>query len=233
MKSYLLSFAKEILPPFILKFLLNFKKKFNKANYVLSPKNQKLDLYFDKEMAKILETWGERNAWIEVQHIFSDKKGKILDIACGTGKVIEILNKNYDLDIYGCDISSFLINQAKKKNISEKKLMVCDATNLPYETNLFDYCYSIGSLEHFTEPGILSFLKSSSKVTKNKGYHMIPVSRTGKDHGWIENYQSYFNNSIEWWALMCEKASLKYKFIDSSWEDEISVGKWMVVKKND
>jgi ubiquinone/menaquinone biosynthesis C-methylase UbiE len=111
--------------------------------------------------------------------------------------------------------------------------MVCDPTDLPYETNSFDYCYFIGSLEHFTESGILSFLKSSSKVTKNNGYHMIPVSRTGKDYGWIENYQSYFNNSVEWWSAMCEKVSLKYKFIDSSWEDEISVGKWMVVKKDD
>jgi len=233
MKSYFVSFVKVFLPPFIIKFLLNLKKKISKKNFVSNPKNQKLELYYDKEMAKILDSWGERNAWIEVQHIFSEKKGKILDIACGTGKVIEILAKNYDLDIYGCDISTFLIDKAKKKNISEKKLTVCDATDLPYESNFFDYCYSIGSLEHFTEHGILSFLKSSSNVTKNKGYHMIPVSRTGKDYGWIENYQSYFNNSVEWWSAMCEKASLKYKFIDSSWEDQISVGKWMVVKKND
>ena len=62
---------------------------------------------------------------------------------------------------------------------------------------------------------------------------MIPVSRSGKDCGWIENYQFYFNNSVKWWSTMCEKASLKYKFIDSSWEDEISVGKWMIVEKND
>ena len=230
MKKYLLFVAKEILPPFILKFLLNFKKKLNKANFSISPKNQKLDLYYDKEMAKILDTWGERNAWIDVQHIFSDKKGKILDIACGTGKVLEILDKNCDLDMYGCDISSFLIDIAKKK-ISEKKLKVCDATNLPYESNSFDYCYSIGSLEHFTESGILSFLESSSRVTKIKGYHMIPVSRSEEDHGWINNYQSYFNNSVEWWSAICKKASLKYKFIDSTWEDEISIGKWLVVEK--
>ena len=72
-------------------------------------------------MAQILDNWGSRNAWIEVQHIFEDKKGKILDIACGTGKVIEILSKNKHLDIYGCDISSFLIDKAKKKNIDNNK----------------------------------------------------------------------------------------------------------------
>lgn len=231
MNNYFSSFAKEVLPPFILKFLLNLKKKLKKAKFLSSPKNQKLDLYYDAEMAKILDNWGDRNAWIEVQHIFGDKKGKILDIACGTGKVIEILSKNQHLDIYGCDISSFLIDKAKKKNIDDNKLMVCDATQLPYELNFFDYCYSIGSLEHFTEPGIVSFLKSSTKVTRGNGYHMIPVSRSGKNHGWIENYQSYFNNSISWWEFLCDQASLDCHFVDSSWEDEISVGKWLVVKR--
>ena len=59
-------------------------------------------------MAKILDTWGERNTWIEIQHLLYGKKNKILDIACGTGKVIEILKKNNNSDIYGCDISDFL-----------------------------------------------------------------------------------------------------------------------------
>lgn len=34
-------------------------------------------------MAKILDNWGERNAWIEIQHIFNyEKNSKILDIDC-------------------------------------------------------------------------------------------------------------------------------------------------------
>jgi SAM-dependent methyltransferase len=110
MNNYFLSFAKEMLPPFILKILLSLKKKIKKAKFISSPQNQKLNLYYDEQMAQILDNWGSRNAWIEVQHIFDDKKGKILDIACGTGKVIEILSKNKHLDIYGCDISSFLID---------------------------------------------------------------------------------------------------------------------------
>ncbi len=192
---------------------------------------QELDLYYDPEMAKILESWGERNAWIEIQHLLFGKKAKILDIACGTGKVIEILKDNNDYDIYGCDISDFLIEKAKIKGIDQNKLLVCDATNLPYDQNEFDYSYSIGSLEHFTEDGIKKFLLSSLKVTKYSGFHMIPVSRDGKDHGWIENYQSYFNNSVDWWSNICKSSSLNFSFLDSSWEDEISVGKWLVITK--
>lgn len=222
---------KEILPPFFYKWLINIKKKLKNNKLIDNPKKQKLDLYYDPEMAKILETWGERNAWIEVQHIFEDKKGKVLDIACGTGTVIKLLSANNDLDIYGCDISSYLIDRAKSKNIDKSKLLVCDATKLPYDLNFFDYSYSVGSLEHFTEDGIKCFLKSCYKVTKKNSYHMIPVSRSGKNHGWIENYQSYFNNSIGWWSEICKSAGLECKFLDSTWEDEISIGKWLIIKK--
>ena len=184
-------------------------------------------------MAKILDTWGERNAWIEIQHIFHEKNNnKILDIACGTGKVIEILNENIKAkNVYGCDISDFLISKAVERGIPEQKLKICDATNLPYNENEFDYNYSIGSLEHFTHDGIIKFLRSSMKVTKFYGYHMIPVSRNNKDNGWIENYQSYFNNSENWWSNLCNQITSDFYFIDSSWEDDLSVGKWLIIKK--
>jgi len=111
----------------------------SKEKFIQSPNKHYLDLYHDPEIKKILETRGERNVWTEVQHIFSEKKSRILDIACDTGK----------------------------------------------------------------------------------------------DYGWIENYQSYFNNSQERWSTLCEKVSPKYKFIVSSLEDEISIVKWIIVKKND
>ena len=191
---------KYLLPPFLIDLLKIIRNKTKKNKFTAEPKSQSLELYSDPEMAKILDTWGERNSWIEIQHIFHQKKDeKILDIACGTGKVIEILNKNLDLkNIYGCDISKLLISKAIERGIPRENLKICDATNLPYEENEFDYNYSIGSLEHFTKDGILKFLRSSIMVTKNEGYHMIPVSRNNKNNGWIVNHQSYFNNSVEW-----------------------------------
>ena len=223
---------KYFLPPIIVDFLRFLKKKIkSKVRFIEKPMKQELDLYYDPEMAKILDSWGERNAWIEIQHLLFGKKAKILDIACGTGKVIEILKNNKNYEIYGCDISDFLIEKAIKRGIDKKKLLVCDATNLPYDQNEFDYSYSIGSLEHFTEDGIKKFLISSLNVTKYSGFHMIPISRDGKDHGWIQNYQSYFNNSVDWWSKICTDCSLNFSFLDSSWEDEMSVGKWLIITK--
>lgn len=221
-----------ILPPIFLNLLKFLKKKFKKKNYLKNPKKQDLDLYFDPEMAKILDTWGERNTWIEIQHLLYGKQSKILDIACGTGKVIEILKKNNSSDIYGCDISDLLIGKAINRGINKEKLKVCDATELPYSENEFDFCYSIGSLEHFTEEGIKKFLISSKKVTKFTGFHLIPVSRSNNNEGWITNYQSYYNNSLNWWLEICQSIFDDVKILDSSWEDDISIGKWLVLTKN-
>tara|TARA_B110000971_G_C19932436_1_gene464665 strand:- start:165 stop:854 length:690 start_codon:yes stop_codon:yes gene_type:complete len=221
------------LPPIILGFYKKIKNKLIKKNSFLDPKKQELDLYYDKDMAKVLDTWGERDTWIEIQHIFHHKKDpKILDIACGTGKVIKILEKNLNIkSIHGCDISDFLIEKAKLKGIENNRLKVCDATNLPYKNDEFDYNYSIGSLEHFTKDGIIKFLEESKRVTKITGYHLIPVSRSGTDEGWITNYQSYFNNSLTWWTDICKKEFKDILVLDSGWEDEISVGKWLVLRK--
>ena len=222
----------QILPPIFVKFLKLFRisTKPIKNSIQNGPSNQSLDIYYDSKMASILEKWGERNAWIEIQHLLYDKKGKILDVACGTGKVIEILNKISIKDVYGCDISDYLIQKAVERGIPIEKLKVCDATELPYEDDYFNYSYSIGSLEHFTEDQIIKFLISTKKVTKYCSFHQIPTSRSNKNEGWISPLQSYYNNSTEWWVEKCKKVYNSVLIIDSSWEDKRSVGKWLILK---
>lgn len=220
---------KQILPPFITSFIIKLKSE--KLESIKKPNNQSLDIYYDEKMAKILENWGKRNTWLEIQHLLLDKKGKILDIACGTGTVIEILNNNVQQNVFGCDISDFLINKAIERGISEDKLKVCDATNMPYEDNFFDYSYSIGSLEHFTEEQIIEFLKSARRVTKYFSFHQIPMSKSDKDEGWISPLQSYFNNSKKWWLDKCNKVYDDVQILDSSWEDKRSIGRWLILRK--
>ena len=219
----------KILPAKIIILLKKLQKKQNLATQ--NPKEQSLDLYYDEKMAQILDKWGERSTWIEIQHLLFDKKAKVLDIACGTGKVIQILNNIGIKDVHGCDISDFLINKAKQKGIPSEKLVVCDATKLKYKENSFDYSFSIGSLEHFTEDQIEKFLISAKKVTKFYSFHQIPMSRSNEDEGWITPYQSYFNNSEAWWYKHCKKVYQDITILDSTWEDNRSVGKWLILKK--
>src|SRR6266513_1875092 len=154
--------AKDLCPPILWQSLRHFRRQLHRlgrskpANN--QPQHQELDIYWSPEFAKVLDTWGEGTAWAEIQLLLSLCHGKILDIACGTGKVIEINSRLSQLDIYGCYISELLIEKAKERGIPAEKLRICDATATGFVDEEFEYSYSIGSLEHFTEEGIARFL---------------------------------------------------------------------------
>jgi ubiquinone/menaquinone biosynthesis C-methylase UbiE len=192
------------------------------------PDHQDLDIYWDPEFALVLDSWGEGNAWTEIQLLLVNCKGKILDIACGTGRVMEILGRSNDLEVYGCDISELLIQKAIARGIPPSHLKVCDATKTDYDNGCFDYAYSIGSLEHFTENGILGFLSECRRIVKTASFHQLPVSRSGQDEGWLKTDQSFFNNSVDWWLNRFGKFFPNVRVLDSVWQDDLSLGRWFV-----
>jgi hypothetical protein len=60
---------------------------------------------------------------------------------------------------------------------------------------------------------------------------MVPVARSNRDEGWITTFQSYHNNSVEWWLAKCRAVYPHVIALDSVWSDAISVGKWLVCSK--
>ena len=132
------------------------------------------------------------------------------------------------IEIHGVDISDLLIEQAVQKGVPSDRLRVADATSTDYLDREFDYSYSIGSLEHFTEQGLEDCLRENARVTRFAAFHMVPVSRSGADEGWTERTQSYFNNSVEWWQRKYSRDFKTVLVLDSGWEDDISLGKWFV-----
>jgi SAM-dependent methyltransferase len=197
------------------------------------PHSQDLDVYWDPEMERILETWGEGNVWDEIQLLLAGRRGRVLDIACGTGKTMQILGAQPGLELYGCDISDRLLDRAAARGISRERLHIGDATNLPYRDDHFDYAYSIGSLEHFTEDGIQKFIAECYRVTRYVSFHQHPVSRSGNNEGWIKTMQSYFNNATDWWLPHYRAVYPDVRVLPSRWEDTRSVGKWFVCVKRE
>lgn len=229
--------AQKIFPPVVFRGIKMLAKMFTpsrpKIGNTSNPAaGQDLDIYWDAEMAQVLETWGEKSVWKELQLLMVNCQGKILDIACGTGKTIEIISK-FPLDVHGCDISDLLIGKAIERGVQQDHLTVCDATKMPYENDFFDYAYSIGSLEHFTEEGITQLLEECHRVVRKTSYHMIPISRSGKNDGWVKTQQSYYNNSVAWWLEKYQSVYKNVYVLDSTWEDQISVGKWFVCIKGE
>ena len=193
---------------------------------------QDTEIYNDPVTAQKLEEWGVGTVWNEIILLFNGKKGKILDVACGTGKnILDLQVTNPEAIIYGCDISEFLINISISKGINSEKLKVIDATKLDYEENFFDYSYSIGSLEHFTDEGIDDVVIKLHHVTKIASFHMMPVSKKNINEGWTKTYQTFHNNSTDWWIAKFKKKFRTVYVVDSSWNDFISSGKWFLCYK--
>jgi SAM-dependent methyltransferase len=227
----------QILPPLITKGLKRLRHAVA-ASFAPEPipsanvNEQDLALYWNPKVAAILETWGEGTVWEEIKYLLVNCEGNVIDIACGTGKNIEMNSFIKEIEIYGFDISDALIKKGRVRGILEYRLKVCDATHTDYEDNQFNYGYSIGSLEHFTEDGINKFLSETNRIVSKRSFHMIPVSRSGLNEGWIKTMQSAHNNSVKWWLEKFEKHFSNIYILESRWPgDVISEGKWFICDK--
>jgi ubiquinone/menaquinone biosynthesis C-methylase UbiE len=228
--------VQELCPPVVWRGLKSVKSRMQRrSTYAAragSGDHQDLEVYWDPKMAAALETWGEGNVWNEIQFLMLNCRGRILDVGCGTGKTIEMISHYPSLEIYGCDISEFLLAKAIERGIAKERLKACDATTTGYDDDYFDCSYSIGSLEHFTEAGIGKVIAECRRITKDGSFHMVPVSRSGRNEGWLKTWQSFHNNSVGWWVDLFKESYSTVYVLDSSWNDAISVGKWFVCKRS-
>ena len=173
-------FIKQLLPPILLYLIKKIYYFFiiNKNKLIVKKNNQDVKIYDQDEAVEKIDEWGEHDVWNEIKFIMHDKKGKILDLACGTGKnIIDLKKINNNAQFFGCDISQNLINVAIKNGVSKENLTCIDATKMEFSENFFDYSYSIGSLEHFTEEGIENVVDKLYHCTKIASFHMMPISK--------------------------------------------------------
>lgn len=82
--------------------------------------------------------------WPELKFMFdySKKNEKVLDLGCGNGRFSKYLQET---DYTGADFSEKMIEQAKKR-FPDKKFIVADVLNLPFEDNYFDKIYSVAMI---------------------------------------------------------------------------------------
>ena len=89
-----------------------------------------------------------------------------LDIGCGQGTYLNYLCK-LSTKMVGIDFS---LNNVKNTLSQNKYGLNCDGTQLPFKSDLFDFCFSINVLHHLPSIALQDhFLDEMIRVVKSKG----------------------------------------------------------------
>ena len=115
----------------------------------------------------------------------SVKGKKILDVGCGSGVfLLEFIKM--EAKVVGVDYSQKMLNIAKKELKHYKipknkyKLILANATNLPFKNKSFDLVLATGLTDYMTDQDDLKFLKEASRVLKPNGSLIVsfPVEKS-------------------------------------------------------
>lgn len=99
------------------------------------------------------------------------KGGRIFDVGCGYGDFLAALGKEWDK--YGCDVSSFGIDYAKREH-NLTNVYCGDIFENDFPDNYFDVIYMRGVIHHTSDP--LSNLKKANDLLKGNGLLVISMS---------------------------------------------------------
>ena len=110
---------------------------------------------------------------------------ELLDAGCGPAPMITLLSEKYpDRHYTGLDLTPAMIEQAKKKNISNAEFVVGDCENFPFEDNSFDAIICVNSFHHYPNPQ--AFFNSVKRCLRKGGRLILrDVTSDNKFIVWI------------------------------------------------
>ena len=113
---------------------------------------------------------------IFLDHLNVQKGKTLLDIGCGTGYLLKAAEER-SLKTFGVDYSRESAALARAVS-PESRISVCNAENLQFRDDFFDYITCIGVLEHFLD--VSKGLEELKRVTPENGLFclMTPNSKS-------------------------------------------------------
>jgi ubiquinone/menaquinone biosynthesis C-methylase UbiE len=96
------------------------------------------------------------------------KKGKLLDVGCGSGYILSQI-ENYFQEAFGIDMSAEALDFGRR--FTDAKLMLANAEKLPFDDSTFDCVVSTDAFEHI--PDDLAAVKEVWRVLKEKGSFIV------------------------------------------------------------
>ena len=99
--------------------------------------------------------------------------GKVLDIGCGTGDLLLMLDKKRKtqkakLNLYGIDISGKMLEKARKNLGSKAIVQYGDVENIPFKNDYFDIITSTEAFHHYEHAQ--KAISEMYRVVKKNGF---------------------------------------------------------------
>jgi ubiquinone/menaquinone biosynthesis C-methylase UbiE len=117
---------------------------------------------------------------------------RILDVGCGKGFLLyEFTQAVPGIEVTGLDISEYGIANAKEEVKSNLKIGNC--TQLPFETDSFDFVYSINTFHNLYNFELMAALKEMQRVGNGQRYICIESYRNEQEKA-----------NLLYWQLTCE-----------------------------
>jgi SAM-dependent methyltransferase len=116
-------------------------------------------------------------------------KGRILDIACGTGRYMEEIIEN-GRSVIGLDSSMEMLKNAVKKRVIKGRLVQGDAFRLPFADEAFEGIIISRVFQHFKDPA--PFLLEAKRVCRREGIIIFDTLKWSPRlvHFWISKNDS-------------------------------------------
>jgi ubiquinone/menaquinone biosynthesis C-methylase UbiE len=142
-----------------------------------------------------------------IEHYKLKSNDKILDIGCGKGFLLYELSVLIpNLKVYGIDISKYAIQNAKEE--VKDKLIVANATFLPFEDYEFDLVISLNTLHNLPCHKLEKALIEMQRVGKRNKYLVVESYRNENEKVnllyWQLTCQSFLSpEEWQWWFDHC------------------------------
>lgn len=157
----------------------------------MNEKEKIIGTYQKKEVSDVFDKEREEFAYLRYKHkleagilkraIKNLKNPRVLDVACGTGRMLPVIfEANGEAEYFGLDTSDVMTTQLMKKakelGVSNKiKIIISDAAKIPAADNTFDMVFSYHLLWHLPIREQKKIIKEMLRVTKPGGLMVFDI----------------------------------------------------------
>lgn len=184
-----------------------------------TPSDEQLKEYYeDYADVKLIVNWEKRTSFKIIQNICNKlKKGSILDVGCGDGRLLGMLPS--DFRKYGIDVSERACRVASQNGVTA----LCSALESAEFQEKFDVVLALDFIEHTANP--IEAFRAINKLLKPDGYMVIETGNAdsytarllGEDWSYTSVYGHLCVLTSRAILKLAKEAGIDEVYLNESW----------------